>query len=854
MSIRNTNLQNLFWYVSVLVASAGVISLGAGWRVQGTVLLTVGAGLLGTLALRATWSIRRDGMGTIVGGLFGFATGIVAVVAGIGLGLGLAPATMAGPLRIAVLATAGQIFLAVLAVRPAHATRTTRWVVPVTGHTAVAFGTALVLELVPYAARTVMLAYVVGFFALLLHAFWMRLRADERVVPARPDTPGRRWSAVLTIAITVGVLAAVVAEFAAASDGFGFVVRSDALIAGGTAARAGATVAGLAAVVGVATVAAPPHPPKALDVFTGPVSTVVQHAVTLILLVNALLVAILVAAPVGYELVLGLFLTYLVVSVMVEYLSVVQGRRLRKRFGQGDRSPPPREADESVTVVVSAFNDAEVLRESLDHNLEVWDDVPFIVVPAVRSTDETVEVAREFQSEYPDQVRVVEGTGGSKAADLNLVWDAIDTDYVLLLDSDETADAGFVSRGLETLRHRPEVGVVQGRKVSENPGRNALSRFTSVERQQSTWLEHPYMDEQFGAGHFGGSVALLRREVPPSVDGWKADALTEDIDFTVRLQLETDWKVAYDAEMVARESTPQTFRGLIRQRQRWTRGWAAVAESYLGRILSSPGTLGARRTTGFAWLLFTSISAPLATIFPAILFGWLLGGFTGLPLLVALPLAVFLFPARMVSFGYAAFRDPVLPLPVRLHHVGRVLTYGYLWLLFGWIVQTHSLYLELAGAPNVWQVTPKRARGVAPRQRVRTPDSKAVFEVYRDRADEWRWRLRHNNGNIISDSGEGYKRRDGCLNGIESVKRTIADATVMNLETDGGSGTASVASDGATVELYRDRADEWRWRLVHNNGNIIADSSEGYERIAGARDGLSSVSANAPTAPVVDLQ
>lgn len=32
----------------------------------------------------------------------------------------------------------------------------------------------------------------------------------------------------------------------------------------------------------------------------------------------------------------------------------------------------------------------------------------------------------------------------------------------------------------------------------------------------------------------------------------------------------------------------------------------------------------------------------------------------------------------------------------------------------------------------------------------------------------------------------------------------------------------------ARFELFLDRRDEWRWRLVHRNGNIIATSGEGY--------------------------
>lgn len=32
-----------------------------------------------------------------------------------------------------------------------------------------------------------------------------------------------------------------------------------------------------------------------------------------------------------------------------------------------------------------------------------------------------------------------------------------------------------------------------------------------------------------------------------------------------------------------------------------------------------------------------------------------------------------------------------------------------------------------------------------------------------------------------------------------------------------------------TYELYKDDADEWRWRLVSDNGNIVAASSESYK-------------------------
>ena len=52
------------------------------------------------------------------------------------------------------------------------------------------------------------------------------------------------------------------------------------------------------------------------------------------------------------------------------------------------------------------------------------------------------------------------------------------------------------------------------------------------------------------------------------------------------------------------------------------------------------------------------------------------------------------------------------------------------------------------------------------------------FEVYTDKVGEYRFRLKARNGEVIAVS-EGYKSKDGCLNGIESVKKNAPDAEVV---------------------------------------------------------------------------
>lgn len=60
--------------------------------------------------------------------------------------------------------------------------------------------------------------------------------------------------------------------------------------------------------------------------------------------------------------------------------------------------------------------------------------------------------------------------------------------------------------------------------------------------------------------------------------------------------------------------------------------------------------------------------------------------------------------------------------------------------------------------------------------------AKARFELFRDRAEEWRWRLVASNGEIIADSAEGYVSKQGAERGIESVKRVVRDAAVVTAD------------------------------------------------------------------------
>ena len=103
------------------------------------------------------------------------------------------------------------------------------------------------------------------------------------------------------------------------------------------------------------------------------------------------------------------------------------------------------------------------------------------------------------------------------------------------------------------------------------------------------------------------------------------------------------------------------------------------------------------------------------------------------------------------------------------------------------------------------------------------------------------------NGEVIGSS-QNYSAKDGCLNGIESVRKNaeaakLEDQTVENFETE----------TNPKFEIYTDTAGEVRFRLKARNGEIIL-SSEGYKAKASCKNGVESVRKNAPEAMIEEAE
>ncbi len=98
----------------------------------------------------------------------------------------------------------------------------------------------------------------------------------------------------------------------------------------------------------------------------------------------------------------------------------------------------------------------------------------------------------------------------------------------------------------------------------------------------------------------------------------------------------------------------------------------------------------------------------------------------------------------------------------------------------GEIIATSEVYTTESACKNGIESVRKCCEGGVEDQTVEGYETvkHPKFEVYTDKAGEFRFRLKAKNGEIIAVS-EGYKAKPSCLNGIESVKKNAPEAEVV---------------------------------------------------------------------------
>jgi uncharacterized protein YegP (UPF0339 family) len=98
------------------------------------------------------------------------------------------------------------------------------------------------------------------------------------------------------------------------------------------------------------------------------------------------------------------------------------------------------------------------------------------------------------------------------------------------------------------------------------------------------------------------------------------------------------------------------------------------------------------------------------------------------------------------------------------------------------IVRAGVLPLALAAAVGVAVLGSAGAQEKKDKDKKPAASAAAVFELYVDTADEFRFRLKDAEGVLLATSGKGYRTKADCQKVIDTIRATAARARVEELQ------------------------------------------------------------------------
>lgn len=279
------------------------------------------------------------------------------------------------------------------------------------------------------------------------------------------------------------------------------------------------------------------------------------------------------------------------------------------------RRRPPAFADHEgalVSVLIPCFNEEKVIVGSIARILESsWKRLEVIVLDDGSSDNTSDEVEKAYAHE--PRVALLRFPNAGKAAALNKGLAIAKGDVVVALDADTLFPPDTIGRLVRWFAD-PHVGAVAGNALVGNR-LNLITRWQALEYVTAQNLERRALAALGAVTVVPGAVGAWRRSALETLGGFPGDTLAEDQDLTIAVQ-RAGWHVEFDPSARAYTEAPDTLKGLLKQRFRWSFGTLQCIWKHKQAIFSLE-----HKALGFValpqiWLfqIFLALAAPLVDL------------------------------------------------------------------------------------------------------------------------------------------------------------------------------------------------------------------------------------------------
>jgi biofilm PGA synthesis N-glycosyltransferase PgaC len=297
-----------------------------------------------------------------------------------------------------------------------------------------------------------------------------------------------------------------------------------------------------------------------------------------------------------------------------------------------DRRPAHKKLDTypGLSILIAAFNEEKYIAETIDSiHAQMYPGKIEIIVVNDGSSDATASIVAAMMKNMDNLHLINIEKNAGKAHALNQALVATTFDKIITLDADSYLFKDALTKIVECYENdSPDTCAIAGTVLVRNSRDSWLTKSQEWDYFNGIATVKRVQSMNQGTLVAQGAFSLYDKTALQVVNGWP-ETVGEDIVLTWAL-LKKGYRVGYCEDAIAFTVVPHSFRGLVRQRQRWARGMIEAFKFHPGILFKK------RLSTFFVWwdLLFPLMDSTFTFVFvPSIvlaLFGyyWIVGPMT----------------------------------------------------------------------------------------------------------------------------------------------------------------------------------------------------------------------------------
>lgn len=204
------------------------------------------------------------------------------------------------------------------------------------------------------------------------------------------------------------------------------------------------------------------------------------------------------------------------------------------------------------------------------------------------SSDETKNIVDIYGNKYPELISVIHRKfrKGYKAGALQLALEKSTGDFIAIFDADYMPPKNFLKKMIPFFYNNDKIAFVQARCSYLNKNLSWVTKGISLGMDGYSLIDQRARHSTNLLAHFSGTGGVFRKEAIREAGGWQSDTLAEDLDLSMRLQL-NGWKYTYLPNISVPGEIPPKLTMFMEQQYRWSKGFTQCFLKHWKKVICS---------------------------------------------------------------------------------------------------------------------------------------------------------------------------------------------------------------------------------------------------------------------------